>query len=434
MKFYDREKELEVLRKNQERSKNGGVFTVITGRRRIGKTVLIKESERGNKKLYFFVQRTSEKSLCRKLAKAAKKDLDLYLIDSGEFHDLFLQLMRYGENENFTLIIDEFQDLEKVNPSIISSIQEIWDEYRSRSQVNLIACGSVYSMMVRLFQDNKEPLFGRATSRLNVRPFSPSVVKKILADHNPNYKQDDLLLLYMLSGGVPNYIEVLMDSGAVTFEKMLDFVCSPESVFLTDGKYLLVTEFGKEYATYYTILELIADGKNTLREINDSTGKDSGAYLEKLERDYGLIKKNRPIFSKDNSRDVRWQITDNYLRFYFRFVSCNQSLIELNEYEALKEEITSEYSQYSGRVLESYFKEKMSEEESLTGIGSYWDRRGQNEIDIIAVNEKTMKAIVAEVKRDPKKANLKSLENKTELVEGLSGYDIEYKILSMKEM
>ena len=434
MKFYDREAELEILHRNRTMSKRNSVFTVITGRRRMGKTALIKESEKDGKFLYFFVTRGSEVLLCEQLAENAQRDLGITLINSGRFRDLFMQLMRYGEENDFTFVIDEFQDLERVNRSITSSIQNHWDEYKSKSKVNLIVCGSVYSMMIKIFRNNKEPLFGRATSRLSLGPFRPSVVKTILKDHNPNYTKDDLLFLYMVTGGVPKYIETLMDMGATTFDKMLNAVCTQDSIFLTDGEDILISEFGKEYGTYLSILELIASGKNTLGEIDNSTGKESGAYLENLEKKYGLIKRSKPLFSKDGGRGVRWQISDNYLRFYFRFICGNRSMIELKSFDHLKKIIADEYAQYSGTVLEDYFREKMIEEEDLTNIGSYWDRKGQNEIDVIAVNDTDMKAIVADVKRDPKKVNLPELKKKVETVPGLNGYEIEYRGLSLNDM
>jgi len=434
MKFYDREAELEILRKNREMSKKNSVFTVITGRRRMGKTALIKESEKDGKFLYFFVSRSSESLLCEQLAANAKRDLGIELFDTGRFSDLFAQLMKYGEENDFTFVIDEFQDLEKINRSITSNIQNHWDSHKSRSKVNLIVCGSVYSMMIRIFQNSKEPLFGRATSRLSLGPFRPSVVKTILKDHNHNYTKDDLLFLYMVTGGVPKYIETLMDAGATTFGEMLDAVCAQDSIFLTDGEDILISEFGKEYGTYLSILELIASGRNTLSEIDDSTGKESGPYLENLEKKYGLIRRSKPIFSKEGGRGIRWQISDNYLRFYFRFISSNRSLIELKRFDHLKKRIADEYAQYSGTVLEDYFRMKTIEEEDITNIGSYWDRKGQNEIDIIAVNDMNMKAVVAGVKRDPKKASTSELKQRSELVPGLKGYDIEYRGLSLNDM
>jgi AAA+ ATPase superfamily predicted ATPase len=434
MRFYDRETEMSILEKNRIMSKERGVFTVITGRRRIGKTALIKESEKNGKTLYFFVPRTNEILLCEQLALAARTDLGMTLINSGRFRDLFEQLMRYGKENNFTFVIDEFQELKRIDKSIMSSIQELWDEHGSGSKVNLIVCGSVQSMMVRIFERSKEPLFGRATSKLNVGHFRPSVLKNILRDHNPGYGPDDLLFLYMVTGGVPKYIELMMDAGATSLEKMLDRICSPDSYFLTEGRDLLISEFGKDHGTYFSILQLIANGKNTLKEINDSTGKDVGTYLENLEKEYSIIRKNRPIFSKENSRDVRWQISDNYLRFYFRFVNSNLSTVEFRRYDLLRDRILSGYAQYSGKVLEDYFKEKIAEEERFTDIGSYWDRKGENEIDIVILNGIDRKATLAEVKRNPKKGSIGDLRRMSETVPGLRGYEIGYMVLSMDDM
>jgi AAA+ ATPase superfamily predicted ATPase len=225
-----------------------------------------------------------------------------------------------------------------------------------------------------------------------------------------------------------------MDSGATRFNGMLKKICSDDSLFITEGLNLLAHEFGREYGTYFSILLMIAAGNNTLREISDSAGVKAGAHLDRLEKEYGLVKKSRPIFSKENSRDIRWHISDNYLKFYFRFIYRNHSLVERKEYALLREKISADYAQYSESVLKDYFKDKMSEEERLTNIGSYWDRKGQNEIDIIAVNDMSMKAIVAEVKRDPKKADVSELKRRAELVAGLKGYDIEYRILSLGDM
>ena len=433
MRFYDREAEMEILGRNRKMSEKRGVFTVITGRRRIGKTSLIKESEKENV-LYLFVSRINESMLCQQLTDSAISDLGIQLFDSGKFRDLFEQLMRYGENNNFTFVIDEFQELERVNSSIMSSIQELWDRSASRSKINLIVSGSVQSMMVKIFEMNKEPLFGRATSKLNIGPFTPRVLKEILKDHNPNYMNEDLLFMYAVTGGVPKYIELLMDAGATSFDKMLDRVCSQDSYFLTDGKDLLISEFGKDYITYFSIMQLIANGKNTLREINDIIGKDCGMYLETLNKEYRLIRKNRPIFSKKNSRDIRWQISDNYMKFYFRFISSNLSVVEFKRYDLLKESIRSGYEEYSGRILEDYFKNKLAEEERFTEIGSYWDKRGQNEIDVIVLSDNDKKAIVAEVKRNPKRVDIDELMKKTEAIHALKEYDIEYRVLSLDDM
>lgn len=289
-------------------------------------------------------------------------------------------------------------------------------------------------MMMKIFENRKEPLFGRLTSKITLQSFTVSVIKEILNNYNPKYTPEDLLCLYMLTGGVPKYIDLLMEAGAIKKSKMLDMVTSPDSPFISEGKDLLVSEFGKKYGTYFSILQLIASGKNTQSEIDSVIGKNTGAYLANLEREYSLITKNKPIFSKPESRKNRWSLNDNYLRFWFRFIFPNQSLIEMGKYDLLREVIDRGYEQYSGLVLEKYFRTKIAEEERITGIGSYWDNKGENEIDVIAVNDLNKTAIVAEVKRNSKKIDMNILQSKVHSVKELIKYKVELQGLSLENM
>ena len=411
MKFYNRTQELNILGRTWEQSKQSTCFTVMVGRRRIGKTSLLLESVKGTKYLYLFVSRTSEPLLCQQFQKDAAEALGIQIFGTiTRFRDLFEQLLIFSTKEHYTLIIDEFQEFANVNSSIFSEIQNLWDQYKGNAKINFIASGSIYSMIMKIFENRKEPLFGRLTSKITLQPFAVSVIKEVLNDYNPRYTPEDLLCLYMLTGGVPKYIDLLMEAGAIKKSKMLDMVTSPDSPFISEGKDLLVSEFGKEYGTYFSILQLIASGKTTQSEIDSVIGKNTGAYLANLEREYSLTTKNRPMFSKPESRKNRWSLNDNYLRFWFRFIFPNQSLIEMGKYDLLREVIDRGYEQYSGLVLEKYFRTKIAEEERITGIGSYWDNKGENEIDVIAINDLDKTAIVAEVKRNPKKIDMNILQ------------------------
>ncbi len=435
MKFYNREKELEVLNHNSEQSKKSSCFTVMVGRRRIGKTSLLMESVKGEKYLYLFVSRKSEPLLCEQFQKEVSEVLGMQIFGTiTQFRDIFEQLLIFAKKEHFTLIIDEFQEFNNINPSIFSDIQNLWDTYKDKTKINFIACGSIYSMMMKIFENQKEPLFGRLTSKIMLHSFNVNVIKNILNDYNPKYTFEDLLCLYMLTGGVPKYISLLMENEATTKNKMLNMFTRLDSPFLNEGKDLLVSEFGKEYGIYFSILQLIASGKNKQTEIDSIIGKNTGAYLVNLQKEYSLITKYKPIFSKPESRNTRWVLNDNYLRFWFRFIFPNQSLLEMGKYDLLQEIINKNYEQYSGLMLEKYFREKLVENEKITNIGSYWDKKGENEIDLIALNDLDKTAIIVEIKRNPQKINMNILHQKVNSIKELTKYTVELKGLSMNDM
>jgi len=435
MKFYNRKNELELLRRSRVQAKKNACFTVMVGRRRIGKTALLLESVKGQKYLYLFVSRKSEALLCAQFQQQAQEALGLQIFGAiAEFRLLFEQLLVFSTTTPYTLIIDEFQEFNSVNPAIFSEVQNLWDRYKDKARINFIACGSIYSMMMKIFENRKEPLFGRLTSKMVLQPFAVSTIKKILTDYNSKYTAEDLLCLYTLTGGVAKYITLLMEAKATTAAKMLDMATRPDSPFIGEGRDLLISEFGKEYGTYFSILQLIAAGKNTQTEIDSIIGKNTGAYLVNLEQEYSLISKVKPMFARPESRKARWTIKDNYLRFWFRFIYPNQPLIELGRYDLLREYIGQNYQQYSGLMLEKYFKEKIAENERVTDIGSYWDRRGENEVDIITLNNLDKKATLIEVKRNRKNLRLTILANKAASIAELKRYSVELRGLSMENM
>ena len=436
MKFYDRNAELQILEKNWQQSVNHSMMTTLIGRRRIGKTALLLKSAENKACLYLYVSKDNEQVLCRKFQQQAQNVLDLQLYGQVEnFGNLFKELMKYGENHHYTLIIDEFQNLLGINAAIPSEIQDIWDRNKDKTQVNLVLCGSIYSMMKRIFDHSDQPLYGRRDSHLRLLPFSIETLKTILADHNPDYNPDDLLCLYMLTGGVAKYVALLMDARATTKQKMLNFALSPDSPFLTEGTELLISEFGRDYGTYFSILQLIASGMTTQNEIDSVIGKNTGAYLNNMHEDYLFISKNTPLLSKPGVRNIRWQIDDCFLRFWFRFVYPYQGLIESNQLSLLKQYVTDNYAQFTGRTLERYFQEKAMQGGKFTKVGNWWDRKGKNEIDMVALNEFDKTCLVAEIKRNKDRISMKDLQEKTGVLPSeFSAYQIQMKGLSLEDM
>ena len=413
MKFYNREKEIKKLLEIKEQSKKNAQFSVVTGRRRIGKTQLLLKSYENTKFLYFFVAKKSEVILCQDFLQELKEKLNLPILgEVNSFSVLFEYIVQLSYEQNITLIIDEFQEFFTVNPSVYSDMQRIWDLHKDKAKLNLIVSGSVISLMYKIFENYKEPLFGRANHFIKLQAFKTNTLKEILSDYSPNYTPDDLLALYSFTGGVAKYVQLFMDNGWTSKEKMIEGMIDENSIFISEGKNLLIDEFGKEYGTYFSILTAISEGKNTRAEIENLLKKEIGGYLTKMERDFNLIKKQQPIFTKSSTKNVKYQIEDNFIMFWFRFIYKYSSMIEIGAYEQLRKIIERDFSSFSGHMLEKYFRENAQISQAYTSIGNYWDRKGETEIDFIAVNEIEKSIDFAEIKRQKNNISIEKLRQK----------------------
>ena len=436
-RFYGREKELSTLKRIEKQSESSATFTVLMGRRRVGKTELTKRiMDNSEHSCYLFTSKVAEPLLALSWQEDIFNNLGLRIpgkIDN--LKDLFKELFIYSEENHFTLVIDEYQEIEKINKAFFSEFQNLWDTYKNKSKMNLIVCGSVYSLMVKIFENAKEPLFSRCNLKMTLKPLPPSVIKEILSDYYPKYTNEDLLCLYMLTGGVPRYISLLMDGGVYTKDEMIEFAVSPSSPFLTDAKDILISEIGNDYSIYFSILMLIADGYTTQSEIDSVVGKNTGSYIEKLESVFKFIKKNKPLFAPENSRKTHYEIDDQYIKFYFRFIYSNLVLIELEQYDRLKEIVMRDYETYTGKTLERYFFESMKEKGGFTLLGPYWDRKGENEIDLLSLDSFDKTCHIYEIKRNKEKYNEEKLAKKAEkFSENIPGYKIDLIGLSISDM
>ena len=441
MRFFDREQEFEKLRKIEELSHEVAQFTIITGRRRIGKTEMVKKYFENRTMLYFFVARKAEADLCDIFVDEIRTKLGIPMLNSKgmSFAAVFKFIMELSLTQHINLFIDEFQDFYRVNPSIYSDMQNIWDSYKNKAHINFIVAGSVNTLMNKIFKDKKQPLFGRQTDTIHVRPFKPSVLKEIMSEYCPNYKKSDILALYTLTGGVAKYVELFIDKKKFTEKKMLDMFFERDSYFLPEGKNMLVDEFGKDYGIYFSILTLIAQGKNTRSELESALNiKELSGYLKNLNEEYGLISKMQPVYEKSSNKNVHYAINDQFLKFWFRFVYKYTHIIESGGNEGLKRIVDRDFTTVSGKSLESYFNELLKESETYTRLGYWHDRKGENEIDIIAEDELDNKIEFIEVKRQAKNFDESVLRAKSELffkaVGSFKGYKIIYRGLSIDDM
>ena len=346
--------------------------------------------------------------------------------------------MELSQSRSFTLVIDEFQDFFRVNKAVYSEMQNIWDEYEKTSKINLVVCGSIFSLMQKIFKNKKEPLYGRNTEELKVRPFGPSVLKQIMSDAKPEYCKEDLLALFTFTGGVPKYVAQLVDDGALDREAMIKHIINPNSTFLNEGKNNLIEEFGKDYGIYFSILSCIARGKNTRSEIEDMIAKEVGGYLTNLCEEYELISKRQPLFEKSANKNVRYELDDVFYCFWFRFIFKYNYILEIENYTKLQEIVMRDYNTFSGLMLERYFHCVAMESGDFTRLGRWWDRRGENEIDMIAEDELSDNVTFYEIKRQANEISIGLLKQRVEVflqaTHEFKKYDISYKGLSMDDM
>lgn len=436
MKFYDREHELSVLETIYGQcTADYGKITVITGRRRVGKTMLALEYARDKPSLYLFAGKKAESLLCQEFVAAYEELTHKKPIgELNRFVHLFELLLEYGKDNPFVLIIDEFQEFFTINKSVYSDIQRLWDRYKFSTKIHVVFIGSVYSLMTKIFQDEKEPLYGRADRVLYIRPFQARVIRTILKDYG-ELNNENLFFNYLVTGGVPRYEELLIQNRCFDKTSILDFIFEKDSFFIAEGKSLLIQEFGKEYGIYFSILELLSQGRTSRTQIESVLEKSVGGYLEKLETQYDLIEKIKPMGDRKQSRNQKFAIKDNFIRFWFRFVNRNMSMIENQRFDYVKRLIERDLPTFAGPVLEKLFMEVTGYSSRYGLIGNYWEKGNLNEIDLVAVNDFEKEVLVAEVKMNPKNIKLRQLKDKTErLHKRYDGYTFTYRGLSLEDV
>ena len=221
---------------------------------------------------------------------------------------------------------------------------------------------------------------------------------------------------------------------AYTKDDMIRSVFSYGSYFITEGYEMLRDEFGKEYSNYFSILQAIADGNTERGNIKNVTGIEPGGYLDKLEKNYNLLSRHRAYLQSPNTHNVKYFIRDNFLTFWFRFIHKYRSAIEIGNLEYVQEKVFADYDTFSGFMLERYFRQLYAEKGTFNIVTNYW-KGGENEIDLIAVNEVDKHLVIAECKRQAKRINLKTLQEKAvDIVAKHRKWNIEYEGLSLEDM
>jgi AAA+ ATPase superfamily predicted ATPase len=424
MKFYDRNEELEKLEKFLELSRQNLFFIRISGRRRIGKTLLVRQflSKAKIPSLYFFVTKKKEKPLLDEYASIIREQFpDFTGISFNHFDDFLAFIFNLMKRREVIVVFDEFQNFKYVNPAIFSILQKHIDLNKQTSKGLLLIIGSINSMMRRIFENRNQPLYGRLNGSFLLKHFSTATVKEILADRGL-HSNEDLVFFYSLFQGIPfyyNYIDERRGYKKSRGDFFKQDILDENSILLNEGKEILVEEFGKDYSTYFSILEALAGGATTMSRIADVSSiavHSLSRYISELVEDHEIIERKTPFDSKKSSKMGRYYINDHFLDFWFRYIFKNKSRIEMVSIQRVADEIINDLPTFIGRKFEAFMISHLVEMNRqgrmrFDRIGQYWDR-GETEIDIIFTDDEKRVIWFGECKLSPKRFKVDALEEK----------------------
>ena len=434
MRFYNRQEEVAVIKNLSVLSEKHAHMLVVYGRRRVGKTRLVLESL---EPMYFFVDKKTSALLLKEFSEIVRVNSGSFVPDFSNWDDFIRFLFEYSKDRHLIVVFDEFQNFRAVDPAIFSIFQKYWDSYSDTSRILLIFVGSYIGLMKKIFIDEKEPLYGRSTAKIDLKPLNYRWVRKICIDMGFK-SEEEIVKMYSTLGGTPRYYQLVESYGLDSYESVLKSMIFGKNALLQDEvRQILINEFGRNYTTYFSILEAASLGKNTLKEISDTTGipmNSLGKYLNELASTFDIIERREPLLG--GKKMGRYFIKDNVVRFWFRFVNPNISFLESGRYEIALEKTISYLPAFVGRVFEDIVTEIALDNLPFkaSGIGRWWNRRG-DEIDMVAVNEQTMEILFGEIKWTNKTAGygiLESLKKKKDMVKWHNGERKEYYLVVSK--
>jgi len=416
MRFHGRSREMKALS-----DPGSPFFIVLWGRRRIGKTFLALKAFKDP--LYFFVGRKSSSLLLEEFTEVVRKGYT-YIPTFKNWEEFF----RYLTSEySGTVIIDEFQNFQFSDPSVFSTLQKVLDGSPS---YRLVVVGSYVGMMKRIFMDSKEPLFGRATGNMRVGPLPFPVIWSILDDLGVQ-DIEEKISIYSVFGGVP-YHYVLMENFRITsFSDCLErLVFSPLAPLRSEVKNVLIEEFGRNYSTYFSILQAIASGKTAISEISSATNilvQSLGKYLQELIEVYDILERIVPV---DGGRRGIYRIRDPFTRFWFRYVGSHLSDLEFGRNSYPLEMAMNDRPMISSWEFESIAMDLLGS--GYNRVGKWWNRKGE-EIDVVAIDDRGKSVLFGEVKWTSKKVGKKelaTLRSRSDMVKIKRGYKRKYLLVS----
>lgn len=398
--FVNREQELSTLA--QLYQSNRAELFVLYGRRRVGKTELLRAFCQDKRAIFYQADLGSEGMLLANFSRAIGEALYSnpgLVFDSWDA--AFNEIARAARSERLVVVLDEFGYLAQANPTLPSILQRLWDTRLKDTRVFLILCGSYISVMEREALTYRAPLYGRRSGQCLLEPLEFRAVTQFF----PKFNATDKIRAYAIVGGVPAYLLQFSDRKTIR-ENIREAILSPR-VFLNDEPRFLLREELREPANYFSILAAIAAGKTRQNEIAQAAGLSSrdmaGPYLRTLQ-ELRLVERQVPISEPHphKSRKGIYRLRDHFFRFWFRFVYPYESALARGDLAGVLERHIEPYlDEFVAVVFEEIARHHIWHLAitqhipfTVDRVGSWWSRT--HEIDVVAVGEDTL--LLAECK------------------------------------
>lgn len=405
--FIGREKELADLNVLYDTDKFQ--MPVIYGRRRVGKSTLIRKFVEDKRAVLFTaIESTSERNL-ELFSRSIYKTLLPTMTKMPPFQSFeaaFDFLTEYTKKERCVVVIDEYPYLAASDKSISSRLQSYIDGEWKDSKMYLILCGSSMSFMENQVLGYQSPLYGRRTAQIKLLPFDYLTSACFV----PNYSEEDKALVYGVTGGIPKYLELFRPELTV-YENIIQLFFDSSGYLYEEPGNLLKQEL-RDVSTYNAIIEALALGAVKVNEIVTKVHSDTAtvSYCLKSLISIGIVEKCAAITEEDNKKKTSYVICDNMFRFWYRFVPNGIDLI-LMQYgkKYFEESVLPQLPDYMGSIFEEMCRNYLQQisvqgklDFTITKIGRWWGTnpklRQEEEIDIVGVNSLTKCVLLGECK------------------------------------
>lgn len=436
--FYCRKNELAKM--NRRYKKEQFECIIVYGRRRIGKTALIREFCKDKPTIFFSALVSTEKENLYMLSKAIHElknpQNNMAAPEYHSFDDAFTEIGRLAENERLVFVIDEFPYLANAKKSISSMLQHFIDHHWSKGKLYLILCGSSMSFMEHQVLSHESPLYGRRTGQFKIEP----LLYRECVEFHKGLTDEDQALVYGITGGVPHYINKLGVEDSVD-EALLENLFDSSGYLFEEPGNLLKQEL-REPAYYNSIIKSIAEGSTKMNEIATKVGIATGLctrYIQTL-IELGIVKKEIPITEKPGKKGI-YLLADSFFRFWYRFVPQNMISIASGRMELVYEQAVKQHlHDYMGLIFEKMCQDYLLYYAKdlpiiLGQIGQWWGtdpkKKKQIQIDIVGESADQKEYIIGSCKFKNEKIGISELRLMQEYAQVFGkGYKYHYYIFS----